>query len=196
MTRWMSSLINQPDGCLRTVTQQVTQGRIRQEQLAQSVAHSAAMPSQNDQVQYLRAQFAHRDAQLENVRSECDTHTHFVQNKFLAHIRLLNSETKKWKSRVFSEAEQVLCLEPAEAAQRATELQKTWINIFKLDGDKLKQNSEMCVNQTALKYRPLRRDCERVSWNTSSYRLHKRDSCNLRHKPSEIRKTWDIRHQT
>ena len=61
----MSNLINQQDECLRMVAQQATQGRIRQEQLAQSVANSAAMPSQNDQVQYLRAQLAHRDAQLQ-----------------------------------------------------------------------------------------------------------------------------------
>ena len=68
VTSWMSSLINQQDGCLRTVAQQATQGRLRQEQLAQTVAHNAAMPSQtNDQVQYLRAQLAHRNAQLEYV---------------------------------------------------------------------------------------------------------------------------------
>ena len=67
------------------VAQQATQGRLRQEQLAQTVARSAAMPSQNnDQTQYLRAQLAHRDAQLEHVRSERDTH--FAQEEeLLAH---------------------------------------------------------------------------------------------------------------
>ena len=97
---------------------------LRQEQLAQTVAHSAAMPSQHDQVQDLRAQLAHREAQLEQVRSERDTH--FVQEEevALAHMRLLSSEAKDWKSRVVSEAEQVLCRESAEAAHHATEVQE------------------------------------------------------------------------
>ena len=93
-------------------------------------------------------------------------------------MRLLSIEAKDWKSRVVSETDQVLCRDSAEAAQHATEIQKPWINKFKFDGDKLKQNSETCVNPTALRYRPLRRDCERVSWNTSIYILRKRDSCN------------------
>ena len=80
----MSSLISQRDGCLRLVTQQATQGRLRQEQLAQTVAHSAAMPSQNDQVKYFYAQFAHRNAQLEHVRSERDTHTQFAQKQIVS----------------------------------------------------------------------------------------------------------------
>ena len=99
MTSWMSSLINQQDGCLRMVVQQATQGRLRQEQLAQTIAHSAMMPSQNDQGRYLRAQFAHRDAQLEHVRSELDTHS--VQERRIAstyHMRLHSSEAKEWKS--------------------------------------------------------------------------------------------------
>ena len=123
MTSWMGSLINQQDGCLRMVAQQTTQGRLRQEQLAQSVAHSAAIPSQNDQAQYFRAQLAHRDAQLEHVGSECDTH--FVQkHELLARTRLLSSEARGWKSRVVSETEQILCRKSAEAAQRATEVPK------------------------------------------------------------------------
>ena len=81
VTSWMSNLINQQDGPLQMVAQQTTQGRLRQEQLAQTVAHNATMPSQNDQAQYLRAQLAHRDAQLEHVRSECAIHTHFVQEE-------------------------------------------------------------------------------------------------------------------
>ena len=74
-TSWMSNLINQQDGCFRNVAHQASQGRLRQEQLAQTVASSApSTSSTNDQVQYLRAQLAHRDAQLEHVRSERDTH--------------------------------------------------------------------------------------------------------------------------
>ena len=62
-------------------------------------------------------------------------------------MRVLSSEAKDWKSRVVSEAEQVLCRESAEAAQRATEVQEAMDKQFQADGDKLKQNSETCVNQ-------------------------------------------------
>ena len=76
-----------------------------------------------DQVSYLRAQLAHRDAQLEQVRAERDNH--FVQEEeVLAHMRLLSSEAKDWKSRVVTEAEEVLCRESAQLAQQATEAQE------------------------------------------------------------------------
>ena len=39
-------------------------------------------------------------------------------------MRLLSSEAKDWKSRVATEAEQVLCRESAQAAQHATEVQE------------------------------------------------------------------------
>ena len=42
----------------------------------------------------------------------------------LAHLRLLSSEAKDWKSRVVTETEQVLCQESAQAAQHATEIQE------------------------------------------------------------------------
>ena len=51
VTSWRSSLINQQDGCLRIIAQQATRGHIRQEQLAQTVAHNATIPSQSDQAQ-------------------------------------------------------------------------------------------------------------------------------------------------
>ena len=74
-------------------------GRVQQEQLAQTVAQRAAMPSPNDQVSYLRAQRAHREAQLEQVRAERDNH--FVQEEeVLAHVRLLTGQVEDWKSRV------------------------------------------------------------------------------------------------
>ena len=71
-------------------------GRAHQEHLAQQVAQRSMMPSMTDQVAYLRAQLAHRDAQLEQVRAERDNH--FVQEEVLAHMRLLSSEAKDWKS--------------------------------------------------------------------------------------------------
>ena len=188
----MSSLINRQDGCLRMVAQQATQGRLRQEQLAQSVAHSAAMPSQSYQVRYLRAKLAHREAQIEHVRSERDTH--FPQEEeLLAHTHLLSSEAEDWKSNVESEAEKILCRESAEGAQRATEvqeamdkqLQERWRQAEAELRDLRKSNSAQ-VQALAARLR--------VSWNTSSYILRKRDSCNLRHKPSKGRKTWNNEH--
>ena len=59
--------------------QRATMGRVEQDQLAQNVAQRAMMPSTTDQVSYLRAQLAHRDAQLEQVRAERDNH--FVQEE-------------------------------------------------------------------------------------------------------------------
>ena len=74
MSNWMSSLIQAQDGCLQMVAQRATMGRAQQEQLAQNVAQRAMMPSTSDQVSYLYAQFAHREAQLEQVRAERDNH--------------------------------------------------------------------------------------------------------------------------
>ena len=120
MSTWMSSLIHAQDGCLQMVAQRASMGRVQQEQLAQQVAQRSTMPSMTDQVSYLRAQLAHRDAQLEQVRAERDNH--FVQEEeVLAHMRLLSNEAKDWKSRVVTEAEEVLCRESAQFAQQATE---------------------------------------------------------------------------
>ena len=107
MSTWMSSLIHAQDGCLQMVAQRVSMG------LAQQAAQRSMMPSMTDQIAYLRAQLAHRDAQLEQVRAERDNH--FVQEKeVLAHMRLLSSEAKDWKSRVVTETEEVLCRESAQ----------------------------------------------------------------------------------
>ena len=99
------------------VAQQATQGRLRQEQLAQTVAQYAAMPLQHDQASYLRAQLGHREAQLEQVRAERDNHFIQEEEEVLAHMRLLSSEAKDWKSRVVSEAEQVPCQESAQCSR-------------------------------------------------------------------------------
>ena len=79
VSNWVSSLIQQQDGCLQMVAQRVNLGRVQQEQLAHAVAQRATMPSQSDQVSYFRAQQAHREAQLEQVRAERDNH--FVQEE-------------------------------------------------------------------------------------------------------------------
>ena len=130
MSTWMSSLIHAQDGCLQMVAQRASMGRAHQEHLAQQVAQRSMMPSMTDQVAYLRAQLAHRDAQLEQVRAERDNH--FVQEEeVLAHMRLLSSEAKDWKSRVVTEAEEVLCREGAQIAQQATEAQEAMDQHYK-----------------------------------------------------------------
>ena len=130
-SNWMSSLVQAQDGCLQTVAHRVSMGRVQQEHLTQNVAQRAMMPSTTDQVSYLRAQLARRDAQLEQVRAERDNH--FIQEKeeILAHMRLLSSEAKDWKSRVVTEAEEVLCRERAQAAQQATEAQEAMDQHYK-----------------------------------------------------------------
>ena len=70
MSTWMSSLINAQDGCLQKVAQRASMSRAHQEHLAQQVAQRSMMPSMTDQIAYLSAQLAHRDAQLEQVRAE------------------------------------------------------------------------------------------------------------------------------
>ena len=64
MSTWMSSLINVQDGCFQMVAQRASMGRAHQEHLAQKVAQRSMMLSMTDQVAHLRAQLAHRDAQL------------------------------------------------------------------------------------------------------------------------------------
>ena len=108
MSNWMSSLIEAQDGCLQMVAQRATMGRVQQEQLAQIVAQRAAMPSPSDQVSYLHAQLEHQEAQLAQVRTERDNHFIQEEEEVLAHMRLLSSEAKDWKSRVVTEAEEVL----------------------------------------------------------------------------------------
>ena len=123
MSTWMSSLIDAQDGCLQMVAHRASMGRSQQEHLAQQVAQRSAMPSTNNQVAYLRAQLALRDAQIEQVKAERDNH--FVQEEeVIAHMRLLSSEVKDWKSRVVTEVEEVLCRESPQMAQQATEAQE------------------------------------------------------------------------
>ena len=68
MSTWMSSLINAQDGCLQAVAQRTSMGRTQQEHLAQQVALRSTMPSTSNEVAWLRAQLALRDAQIERSR--------------------------------------------------------------------------------------------------------------------------------
>ena len=130
MSNWLSSLVQAQDGCLQMVAHKASMGRVQQEQLAQHVVQRSMMPSTTDQVSYLRAQLAHRDAQLEQVRAGRDNH--FVQEEeVLAHMRLLSSEAKDWGIRVVTQAEEVLCRESAQVAQHATEAQESMDQHYK-----------------------------------------------------------------
>ena len=118
---------------MRMVAHQASLGRLRQEHLAQAIATWAprATSLNIDQAQYLQGHLAPREAHLEHVRLERDTH--FAQEEeLLAHMRLLSSEAKDWKPRVVSEAEQVLVREPAGAAQRTTEVQEAMDKQFQV----------------------------------------------------------------
>ena len=136
MTNWMSSLINQLDGCLRMVAQRAGFGRQRQKQIVQTVAMCAPWtPSlDRDQVQYLRD------------HSSCT-------KKLLAHMRLLSSEAKDWKSRVVSEAEQVLVQESAKTEQRTNEVRGNMDKLFQTRWRETKKlNFRTCMSPTALKH--------------------------------------------
>ena len=131
MSTWMSSLINAQDGCLQMVAHRASMGRTQQEHLAQQVALRSTMPSTSNQVAYLRAQLALRDAQIEQVKAERDNHFVQEEEEVLAHMRLLSSEAKDWKSRVVTEAEEVLCRESASMAQQATEAREAMDQHYK-----------------------------------------------------------------
>ena len=165
MSTWMSSPINAQDGCLQVVAQRASMGRAQQEHLAQQVAQRSMMPSMTDQASYLRAQLAHRAAQLEQVRAEQDNQFVQEEEEVLAHMRLLSSEAKDWKSRVVIEAEEVLCRESAQIAQQATEAQEVMDQHYKLDGSKQKQILQLYVNPTAPRCSLLLPRCMRQTRN-------------------------------
>ena len=184
MSTWMSSLINAQDGCLQAVAQRASMGRSHQEHLAHQVALRTTMPSRTNEVAWLRAQLSLRDAQIEQVKAQRDGH--FIQEEeLLAHMRLLSSEAKDWKSRVVTEAEEVLCRESAQMAQNATEAQVAMDNISKLNGRKQKLTYKLYVNPTAPRCSHLRRRCMRQMLNIKSFMTLKRDEYNSRHKPYE-----------
>ena len=132
MSTWMNSLITAQDGCLQEVAQRASMGRTQQEHLAHQVVLRSTMPSTSNEVAWLRAQLALRDAQIEQVKAQRDDH--FVQEaEFVAHMRLLSSEAKDWQSRVVTEAEQVLCQESAQIAHQATEAREAMDQQYKAE---------------------------------------------------------------
>ena len=149
MSTWMSSLINAQDGCLQAVAQRASMGRSHQEHLAHQVALRTTMPSRTNEVAWLRAQLSLRDAQIEQVKAQRDGH--FMQEEeLLAHMRLLSSEAKDWKSRVVTEAEEVLCRESAQMAQHATEAQEAMDQHFKAKWQKAEADLQaLCQSNSA-----------------------------------------------
>ena len=124
MSNWMSSRIQAQDECLQMVAHRAFAGRAQQEQLAQHVAHRSMMPSTTDQVPFLRAQLAHRNAQLKQTRAERDNHFVQEEKEVLAHMCLLSSEVKDWKSRVVTETEEVLPRKCPNRKKKTTETQE------------------------------------------------------------------------
>ena len=92
------------DGCLTS--------KSRQEQLAHSVAMSAPDPPspERDQTQYLGAQLAHREVQLEYVRSERDSH--FVQEKNYLRTCVYSSAKRKIGNPGWSAKRKTMALAP------------------------------------------------------------------------------------
>ena len=184
MSSRMSSLINAQDGCLQMVAQRASMGRVQQEQLAQQVAQRSTMPFMTDQVSYLRAQIAHRDAQLEQVRAERDIY--FAQEEeVLAHMRLLSSEAKDWKSRVVTEAEEVLCRESAHAAQQATEAQEAMDQHYKAKWRQAEADLKALCQSNSAQVQSLASTLRETNVEHQELELHMRYSYDSRHKPYE-----------
>ena len=76
------------------VAQQANIGRLCQEQLEHAVAMRTPRSASPDRdlVLYLRVQLAHRNAQLEHVRSQRDSY--LSKKHFLTQMRLLSSDAK------------------------------------------------------------------------------------------------------
>ena len=162
-------------GAYKWLLKGLQMGRVQQEQLAQQVAQRSMMPSMTDQVSYLRAQLAHRDAQLEQARAERDNHFVQEEEEVLAHMRLLSSEAKDWKSRVVTEAEEVLCRESAQVAQQATEAQEAMDQHYKAKWRQAETDLRaLCQSNSAQVLLPL--SCMRPMKNINSYILQMRDT--------------------
>ena len=88
-------------------------------------------------------------------------------------MRLLSSEAKDWKSRVVSEAEQVLVKESAEAAHRTTEVQEAMDKQFQVRWRQAEADLwDMCDSNSAqvqILAASLRKS--ELQWNTTSYIL-------------------------
>ena len=184
MSTWMSSLINAQDGCLQAVAHRASMGRSQQEQLAHQVALRSTMPSTTNQVAYLRAQLALRDAQIEQVKAERDNH--FVQEEeVLAHMRLLSSEAKDWKSRIVIEAEEVLCRESAQMAQQATEAQEAMDQHYKAKWQQAEADLTALCQSNSVQVQSFASKSMRRIQNIKGFTMLKRDEFNSRHKPYE-----------
>ena len=185
MSTWMSTLIHAQDGCLQMVAQRASMGRAHQEHLAQQVAQRSMMPSMTEQVAYLRAQLAHRDAKIELVRAKRDNH--FVQEEeVLAHMRLRSSEAKDWKSRVVTEAEEALRRESAQIAQQATEAQEAMDQQYKAKWQQAEADLKaLCQSKSAQVQSFVSKLHETNEEHQQLHTAQERDSYSSRHKPSK-----------
>ena len=182
---WMSSLINAQDGRLQMVAHRASMGRSQQEHLAQQVALRSTMPSTNNQVAYLRAELALRDAQIEQVKAERDNHYVQEEEKVLAYMRLLSSEAKDWKSRVVTETEEVLCRESAQMAQQATEAQEAMDQHYKAKWQQAEADLTALCQSNSAQVQSFASKMHQA--NTEHQKLHdaQESEFNSRHKPFE-----------
>ena len=88
----------------------------------------------------------------EQVKAERDNHLVQQEEEVLTHMRLLTSEAKDWKSRVVTEAEEVLCREVPTWHNKLPKHTRLWINIAKLNGSRQRPTLQLYVNPTAPKY--------------------------------------------
>ena len=111
------------------------------------------------------------------------------EEELLAHMRLLSSEAKDWKSRVVTEAEEVLCRESAQMAQHATEEQVAMDQHFKAKWQKAEADLQALCQSNSAQVQSLRRRCMRRMLNIKSFMILKRDEYNSRHKPTRSTST-------
>ena len=126
-----------------------------------------------------------RDAQIEQVKAERDNHC-VQEEEVIAHMRLLSSEAKDWKSRVVTEAEQVLCRESDQMAQQATEAQEAIDQHYKAKWQQAEADlTALCQSNSAQVRSFASKMHETNAEHQKSFMMHKRDGLNSRHKRYE-----------
>ena len=83
-------------------------------------------------------------------------------------MRLLSSEAKDWKSRVVTEAEEVLCRESAHMAHQATEAQEAVDQHYKAKWQQAEADLTALCNPTASKCSLLPPRCMRPMRNVKA----------------------------
>ena len=183
MFNWMSSLIQQQDGCLQMVAQ-----RAKLEESNKSSWYIPLPREQRCHLQTIKYRIyvhnSHIEAQPEQARAERDNHFIQEEEEVLAHMRLLSSEAKDWKSSVVTEAEEVLCRESAQAAHHATEAQEAMDQQYQARWRQAEAELQDLCTPNSAQVQSLAAKLQETQLEHHSSTLHKRDSSSSRHKPS------------